>query len=323
MHSSHANGTLMRGSNSPLGSREQPRGQSDYSTWKNRQLDSSSYSAPPTDRMDVEYASPPNVVNPGYVPAPYGGPQAPGYPPAPYQGQVPAPPYGQPYGYPPNPPAQYSPGPQPSADRYAGMPAPPPIATGYPQDAPFVHGSNYQSTGYPAPGPNRMTPMSMSSAPPSRTFSATAGAPGYGGDSEMFGYQAAGTAAAPLQFPTDPGYGRAGGAYTAATTVPPPRASSSDDLGSPAGTAPPRPGYGAPPDPQFDERQSPALPNAPTPTNGGTASIPPPSGPTPARRDADPRERDRDHRDHRARRAEPDREDRHAAERARHRHGHR
>jgi hypothetical protein len=328
MHSSQVNGMFMRGSNSPVGAREQPRGQPDYISWKNRQLDSRSYDVAQTDRMDIEYSSPSNLVNPSYPPAPYGGaPQPPqGYPPAPYQAPVhggSAPPYGQPYF--PNPAAQYSPGPRPTDGGYPAMAAPPPIAPVYGQDATFVHGSNYSAAGYPAP--NRMNPMSMSTAPQSRGFSATAGGPAYPEDA-FAGYgAAAGNPVNPLQYqvsslanPTDPGYGRApGGAYNTTTTSPNPPQAASDDTGSLAGTAPPRQSYSAGPEPSFDERQSPSLPNAPTPTNGSSSQIPP--GAPPARRDPDAR--DRDHREHRARRSEPDREDRHAAERARHRHGHR
>lgn len=307
------------------GSRGEPRGQ-DYLSWKNRQLDNNSpYGVPPADRMDVDsYPSAPSAVPAGYPGAPYGGaPAGPGYPPAPYPAPVHGnPAYGQPYGYPPgNPPTtQYSPGPQPSADRY-----PPPIAPVYPPQETFVHGSNFNNAapGYPPAGPpNRMTPMSMTSAPPSRGFSATAGGP-YPDTDPYGGYGApAGTPVNPLQYqqnPGDPVYGRApGGAYNTTTTNPTPNQAASDDLGSPAGTAPPRQGYSAGPDPQYDEHQSPALPNAPTPTNG--SQIPPPGQP-PARRDVDSRERDRDRdpRGHRSHRSETDREDRHAAERARHR----
>ncbi|KAK1758369.1 hypothetical protein QBC47DRAFT_138860 [Echria macrotheca] len=293
------------------GAREQPRG-SDYVSWKNRQLDSSSYSAPPGDRMDIEYSSPPNVVQQPYGSAPYAAAPAQGYPPAPYQPPVHggAAPYAQPgpYGYSNQPPTQYSPGPPATADRYPAMAAPPPIAQVYPpQDAAFVHGSNYQAQGYPAPGPNRMTPMSMSSAPPSRAFNSTAGAPGYPEPDAFGGYgSAAGNPVNTMPFqmsglpnPGDPVYGRAPG---------------------PGGTAPPRQGYSAGPEQQFDERQSPSLPSASTPTNGNPSQIPP-GGPPPARRDADRGDRDRDPRDHRTRRAEP--EDRHAADRARHRHSHR
>ncbi|KAK3364408.1 hypothetical protein B0T25DRAFT_63243 [Lasiosphaeria hispida] len=307
MHSGQPNGMFMRGSNSPLGSREQPRGQSDYSTWKNSQLDNNAYGRPPPpiDRMEVDYVSPGPIGGPAYGNAPYPGGQPAGYPPTAYPqihggapGGYPAPQgFG---GYPANPPTQYSPGPQSGPDRY-----PPPLNPGYQET--FVHGSNYQATGYPGPGPNRMT----SSAPPTRTFGITAGGPGYGDpDSVPFGYP-------PAQnqiptFPNDPLYGR--GAYNTTATNPPP--TSSDDLGSPAGTAPPRQGYSTGPDPsQFEEHQSPGLPNAPTPTNG-TATQLPAGGPSAGRRDAEPR--DREHR-HQSRR--PETEDRHAADRARHRHG--
>jgi len=329
MHSSQPNGMFRRGSNSPVGARGEPRGQVDYLSWKNRQLDNSTaYGVPPPERMEVEYTSPP--VQPGYGGAPYGGAAAPGYPPAPYPaGPVHGggAPYGQPYGYPANPPAtQYSPGPQSAAERY-----PPPIAQAYPQET-FVHGSNFSNAapGYPAAVPSRMTPMSMTSAPQSRGFSATAGAPAYPDTTDPFPYNmSAGNPVNPLGFqnlanPGDPVYGRApGGAYNTTSTNPIPTQAASDDLGSPAGTAPPRQGYSAAPDPQYDEHHSPAMPNAPTPTNG--SQIPPPGQP-PARREGETRDRDRGDRDsrgHRSHRSETDREDRHAADRARLRHGHR
>jgi hypothetical protein len=334
MHSSQPNAVFRRGSNSPLGAREQPREQTNYAAWKNRQLDSNNTyrlpSAPPPMDVEMEMDYPPavNPVGAGYAPAPYPPSQPPhGYaqpqyhPPPPNQFQ-------QPYGgyQAPNPPPQYSPGPQSAADRYPAMTAPPPIAAGYGQENAFVHGGAFQASGYGAPPPNRMTPMSLSSAPPSRAFGATAGGPAYGSDADAYGYPP-GSAVNPLQFqaaqPFDVTYGRAsGGAYPTATAHP--SEDVSDELGSPAATAPSRPPFGAIPDPHFvDEHQSPALPKAPTPTNGTPSQIPP--GPPAARRDAEPRERERerDHREHRTRRSEPDREDRHAADRARHRHAHR
>ncbi len=325
MHSSQPNGMFTRGSsNSPVGSREQPRGQSDYSTWKNRQLDTTaSYQG---SAMDIDYppAAPAVPANTVYTTSPYQGGQ--GYPQPPYPPPAhPAAPYPpQPsYGYPTNPPTQYSPGPQAHPDRYPGMVAPPPVPQGYGQDATYVQGSNYQSaTAYGTAGPNRMTPLSaMSSAPPSRTFGAVAGAPGYG-EPDPYGYNTGNMAS--QSYPVDPAYGRQGapgGQYSATATNPPPQAPS-DDLGSPAGTAPPRQPFGTGPEPQFDERRSPGVPNAPTPTNGTPSQVPA-TGPPPPRRDAEPRERerDRDHREHRPRRSETD--DRHAAERARQRHGHR
>ncbi|KAK0753594.1 hypothetical protein B0T18DRAFT_424119 [Schizothecium vesticola] len=261
------------------GAREQPREQTNYAAWKNRQLDSNNAyrlpSAPPPMDVEMEMDYPPavNPVGAGYAPAPY-------------------PPSQPPHGY---AQPQYHP--------------PPP--------------NQFQQLQQPYGG---MTPMSLSSAPPSRAFGATAGGPAYGSDADAYGYPS-GSAVNPLQFqaaqPLDVTYGRApGGAYPTATAHPPEDAS--DELGSPAGTAPSRPPFGAIPDPHFvDEHQSPALPNAPTPTNGTPSQIPP--GPPAARRDAEPRERERerDHREHRTRRSEPDREDRHATERARHRHAHR
>ncbi|KAK5656505.1 hypothetical protein OQA88_4482 [Cercophora sp. LCS_1] len=296
------------------GSREPRSGQPDYVSWKNSQ---DAYRG--GDRMDVEYAAQPPVANPGYGGAPYGGaPPAHGYPaqaPYPPPGQSgSAPPYGQPYGYPPNP-SQYSPGPHPGA-----APAPPPISqvapVGYPQDpASYYPGGNFSSQpGYPVP-PSRMTPLS--SAPSSRGFGGVTAGPGYA-EQDAFGYgSGAPMPFSSLQNPADPVYGRApGGAYNTAATNP--SQVPSDDLGSPAGTAPPRQGYSAGPEPPFDDRQSPT-PNASTPTNGPPSQIPA-TGPPPARRDTDMRDRDRDRdpRDHRARRPE---EDRHAAERARHRQG--
>ena len=340
----HANSPFMRGSNSPTGAREAPRGQPDYLSWKNRQLDSNAYSGggvPPGDRMDLEYSSPP-VPPPGpggYPGGPYpGGPQG-GYPQAPYQSPVHAPGhggYGQPppsgYGYPAGAPNQYSPPPNP-ADRYPGMAAPPPVPQVYPpQEVQFVQGSNFQSNpgAYAPPGPSRNTPMSMTSGPPPRSFNPTAGGPSYPEPDAFGGYgTAAGNPMNPMNTmnpmfpasnipnPSDPVYGRApGGAYSTATTSQP--QPQSDDIGPSAGTAPPRQSYSAGPEPQFDDRQSPSLPSASTPTNGNPSQIPP-AGQTAARRDTERGDRDRDH--HR-RRPDQDRDDRHAAERRHRRNNH-
>ncbi|KAK3695560.1 hypothetical protein B0T22DRAFT_508827 [Podospora appendiculata] len=164
-YSSQPNGNFRRSSNSPLaGSREQTRGQSDYSTWKNRQqreqdafvdttyggmaMDIDSYPAPPV--LGASKTS-------GYGAGPYSAAQMSNYPAVSYPpqilpgaGQYPA----QPYGYPTNPPTQYSPGPQ-SGDRYTGMAGPPAMAAQYGQDSSFIHGSNYQTSppGYVTSGP--------------------------------------------------------------------------------------------------------------------------------------------------------------------------
>ncbi|KAL2136824.1 hypothetical protein VTI74DRAFT_1038 [Chaetomium olivicolor] len=290
------------------GSREPRVGQSDYSAWKKEQ----EYQAQYGSAMDVDYAPPPSAAgNPVYAGQPYPGAPPASYPPAAYPPPVHAAAataqYQQPaYGYPPNPPpTQYSPQPQTSGDRYAGIP-PPPMPASYAQDAgAFVHGSNYQAApGYPPAGQPRMPPaMPHTSAAPSRTYPApTASTPVYGTETDPYGYPPpAGNPAA--QFPTDALYGR----------------------GSPAGTTQ-RQGYGAPPDPQYDDMQNPGLQTVTTPT-GTTPAQMASSGAPPARRDRDrdseprerERERERDHREHRARRSEPERDDRHA-DRNRHRH---
>jgi hypothetical protein len=330
MHSSQPNGIFVtRNSNSPLGSRDQARGQ-DYSAWKNNQREKgydASYGS--GMEMDIDYAHPPPpAATPVYPGQQYAGAPPANYPPATYAPQVhPAAaqyPVPQGYGYPANPPppTQYSPQPQTSGDRYSAI-SPPPLAGSYAQDAgAFVHGSNYQTAGgYAAPGPNRIPPaMPHVSAAPSRTYSApTAGAPVYGTETDPYGYPAPAGNPAPQGFPTDGLYGR--GAYTTAATSDP--EASSDVLGSPAGTTQ-RPGYGAPSDAPYDDLQNPALQSATTPTTTAPAQMPSVAAP-PARRererDSEPRERERerDHRDPRARRSEPERDDRHA-DRNRHRH---
>lgn len=284
------------------GSREQARGQ-DYNAWKNLQREREFAEAQYPSAMDVDFAPPPGPTGtPVYSGQQYAGAPPANYPPATYppQAHAAAAQYqAQPgYGYPPNPPpTQYSPQPQTSGDRYPGIP-PPPIAGSYAQDAgAFVHGSNYQTAGgYAAPGPNRMPPtMINASAPPSRTYSTpTAGAPGYGGETDPYAYPPPAANAIPQGYPADTLYGR----------------------GSPAGTAQ-RPGYPAPTDPQYDAHQNPALQSATTPTTAAPAQMATGSAPPPARRDRDsePREREREHRDHRPRRSEQEREDRN-----RHRH---
>jgi hypothetical protein len=327
-HSSHPNGMFVRSSNSPVGSREQPRGQSDYSAWKNS-LREREYDAAYGSAMDVDYApAAGSAGNQGYPGQPYPGPPAASYPPAPYPPQVHASsaPYpAQPaYAYPPNPPpTQYSPQPQNPGDRYSAIP-PPPGPGSYGQDTAYVHGSNYQAAqGYAAAGPARMPPpMPHVSAAPARTFPApAAGTPGYGTETDPYGYPPPAGNPPAQSFPTDPLYGR--GAYATATTKP--SGASSDDLGSPAGTTQ-RQGYPAPPDPQYDDLQKkPGLQPATTPTSAAPAQMTNNAAP-PARRDRDSEPREREpshrepsHRDHRARRPEQERDDRHA-DRNRHRH---
>ncbi|KAK4229946.1 hypothetical protein QBC38DRAFT_518457 [Podospora fimiseda] len=322
MHSSHSNGGYVRKSNSPSGSREQPRGgPSDYSSWKNRQREQQDYEpayhAPPSGAMDIDYnPAPPQSGNTHYNPGQgYQGVPPPGYAQAPYPPQVhtTGPQYqpAQGYGYAPNPPPnqQYSPGPQPG-DRF-GM-APPSVAppfAAHPQDAAYVHGSNYSSApGYATAGQPRMPPLPMTSvsAPPRASF-APSGAP-YGGPEGDYGYVP--PAGNPTQaFPSDPLYGR--GAYATTTTITNPPEASSDDLGSPAGTTP-RQGFGALPEPPFDGHSS------PVPTSAG--SVPPTAAPVPSTTGSATGRRDRDSepRDHRQPRRDQDRgDDRH---RNRHRH---
>lgn len=324
MHSSQPNGMFVRrNSNSPTGSREQPR-QQDYQAWKSLQREREYEAAQYGSAMDIDYAPGPPA---GAAAAPvYAGQQYPGAPPAGYPPAAYPPPVhpasspyqGQPgYGYAPNPPpAQYSPQPQTSGDRYSGI-APPPIAASYGQDpGAFVHGSNYQTSGgYATAGPNRMPPnMPHGTAAPSRTYNApTAGTPVYGTETEPYGYPPPGVNPTPQSYPNDALYGR--GAYTTASTNPP--EASSDHLGSPAG-ATQRPGYAAPP----DDAQKVGIPPVSSPTAAGPTQLPA-GGAPPVRRDRDSepreRERERDHRDHRARRSEAERDDRHA-DRNRHRH---
>ena len=323
MNSSTPNAVFVRSSNSPVGSREPRGGPSDYSAWKNRQREQQEYEAAyASSAMDIDYAPAQGAAgNPVYGGQPYpGGPPA-GYPAAAYPPPVHAAAAQyttQPgYGYPPNPPpTQYSPQPQTSGDRYSAM-APPPMQP-YGQDpAAFVHGSNYQAAGgYPAAGPTRIPPMPLSSAPPSRTYSApVTGGPVYGSEADPYGYPP--PAGNPVQaFPADALYGR--GAYTTAAVNPP--EPSSDKLGSPAG-ATQRQGSPAPPETQYEDLQSPPLQSATTPTNATPAQMASNGAPAPRRdRDSEPRERERerDHRDHRPRRSEPERDER--QERPRHRH---
>ncbi|KAK3996313.1 hypothetical protein QBC44DRAFT_365865 [Cladorrhinum sp. PSN332] len=302
------------------GSREQPRGgPSDYSSWKNRQREQQEYdSAYAPSAMDIDYnPAPPQPTNPHYNAGPgYAGAPPAGYPQAPYPPPVhPSGPQYQPaqsYGYPPNPPnQQYSPGP-PGGDRF-GMAPPPPIPgtfAAHSQDAGFIHGSNYSSApGYATAGQPRMPPLPMTSvsAPPRAAFNAPTGPP-YGGPEGDYGY--APPAGNPTQaFPSDPLYGR--GAYATTTTTTNPPEASSDDLGSPAGTTP-RQGFGAAPEPPFDDHSS------PVPTSAG--SIPPAAAPAPSSTGSATGRRDRDSepRDHRQPRRDQDRgDDRH---RNRHRH---
>jgi hypothetical protein len=326
MHSSHPNGMFVkRNSNSPVGSRDQPRGQSDYSAWKNLQRERQEYEATYGSAMDIDYAPPPGAAgNPVYANQPYAGAPPANYSTAAYPPPVHAAPPSQypaqpAYGYPPNPPpTQYSPQPQNPGDRYSAIP-PPPVPGSY-QDTAFVHGSNYQTAapGYATSGPPRMPPaMPHTSGAPSRTFSAPpVSAPVYGTEPDPYGYPPAGNTAAQA-FPTDALYGRGPGAYTTAAAKPP--GTSSDKLGSPAGTTQ-RQGYAAPPEPQYDDVRNPGLQSATTPTTA--APTQPATSVAPAARrdrDSEPRERERDHRDHKARRTEQDRDDRHP-DRNRHRH---
>ncbi|KAK3337482.1 hypothetical protein B0T19DRAFT_438144 [Cercophora scortea] len=334
-YSSQPNGNFRRSSNSPLaGSREQPRGSSDYSTWKNRQQrEQDPFSDPAYGgmAMDIDsYPAPPVLgasKTPGYGPGPYSGAQmgtypAVSYPPQilPGAGQYPA----QAYGYPTNPATQYSPGPQ-SGDRYPGLPGPPAMTAQYGQDSSFIHGSNYQtSPGYVTSGPVRTAPLSVSSAAPTGSLYVPMGG-AYGRETDYSSYpQPAGVPVA-QNFPSDPLYGR--GAYATATTNPPP--ASSDDLGSPAGTTqPPRQGYGLP-EPQYEEHQAPIPQATPTSTSDTAANPMATSGPSDARRNnrgSEPRQTEpsRDYREHRSRRSEQEREERLGTDRpAKHRHGHR
>ncbi|KAK3331132.1 hypothetical protein B0H66DRAFT_90300 [Apodospora peruviana] len=317
MNSSETNGVFGRRSNSPLGSRDQARGQSDYSTWKNRQERTQDMETTYGSAMDIDYPAvapnPPRAPS-GYPSAPYSGVQASGYPAPAYPPQLGAaqPAYAAPnYGYAPNP--QYPP--QPGADpRYPGMPGPPAISAGFSQDMAYVSGSNYGAApSYVTSGPPRgMGQLGVSSATASRTlYAPTAGSPVYGAEpADPYGYSSAATSA------NDPFLGR--GAYntTATNQVP----ASSDDLGSPAGTQQPRAGYGAVPDTQFED--PPVLQAVPTSSSGTQAQLAS-SGALATRRndrESEPRERerDRDHREHRARRSEQ--EDRHST---RHHRGHR
>lgn len=152
------------------------------------------------------------------------------------------------------------------------------------------------------------------SAAPSRSGypAPVAGTPVYGSEADPYGYPP--PAGNPAQaFPADGLYGR--GAYTTAAAIPP--EASSDGLGSPAGASQ-RQGYAAPPEPQYDDLQSPPIPTATTPTSTAPPQMPSSGVPAPRRgdRDSEPRERERerDHRDHRARRSEQERDER------RHRH---
>ncbi|KAK4038687.1 hypothetical protein C8A01DRAFT_17276 [Parachaetomium inaequale] len=308
MHSSQSDGMFVRrNSNSPAGSREQPRGQG-YSAWKNQQREQQlGFEAQYGSAMDIDYAPATGAAaTPVYANQQYAGAAPANYPPATYPPQahaVAAQYQAQPgYGYPQNPPpAQYSPQPQTSGDRYPGIP-PPPIAASYGQDAgAFVHGSNYQAAGgYAAPGPRMPPNLPHASAAPSRTYPApTTGTPVYGSETDPYGYQPP-TGNPPTQaFPTDALYGRSP---------------------APAGTTQ-RPGYTASPDPQYDAHQNPALQSATTPTTTAPAQMASGNAPPPRReRDSEPRDREpreRDHRDHRPRRSEPEREDR---DRNRHRH---
>ncbi|KAK4153705.1 hypothetical protein C8A00DRAFT_15087 [Chaetomidium leptoderma] len=305
-HSSQPNAVFVRrNSNSPIGSRDQARGQ-DYNAWKNNLREQREYAPSYETAMDIDYAPAAGAAaNQGFANQQYQG-QAPpaNYHPAAYPPPIHAaasPQYaGQPgYGYPPNPPpTQYSPQPQLSGDRYSAIP-PPPIPVSYAQDTgAFVHGSNYQTAGgYATAGPNRIPPnMPLTSAAPSRNYNLpTAGTPGFGNETDPYGYPPAGNPVGQA-YPTDTLYGRG-------TTQ--------------------RPGYVAPPEPQYD-LQNPGLQSAPptttsptSPAQLATAGAPPPR----RERDSEPRERERerDHRDHRARRPEPERDDRHADRNRRHR----
>lgn len=281
------------------GSREQTRGQSDYSAWKNRQREQEYEASYGASAMDIDYPpAPPPAKNPGYAGQPYPGAPPAGYPQPVYPPQghpaAAAPYQGQPYGgYPPNvPPTQYSPGPQ-GGDRYAGMAPPPPIQGQFAQDAGFIHGSNYQTApGYTTAPRIPTMPLTSSSAPPaSRTFSApTTGPPVFGSEADPYGYPPPAGIPASQAFPTDPLYGR----------------------GSPAGTAQ-RQGYPAAPDQApYEDHNSPVLPNTTVPPSSSTPTQLSSAGPSSARRDRDsePRDRERDHREHRARRSEAERDER-------------
>lgn len=324
MHSSQPNGMFVRSSNSPVGSREQPRGQSDYSAWKDRLRQQQEYEAAyGASAMDVDYSQAPGAAgNPGYG-APYQGAPPASYPQAGYAPQAHAPPaqyQGQPgYGYTPTPvPAQYSPPPQ-AGDRYTAM-APPPMPASYGQDG-YVHGSNFQaqapSGGYASAGPARIPPtMPLTSGAQSRTYNApVAGTPVYGTETDQYPYPPPAGNPPTQAFPADTLYGR--GAYTtAAATL---AEASSDDLGSPAG-ATQRQGYPGPSDPQYDDIQNPALQSATTPTTTAPGQIPSSAAPAPRRerdRDSEPRERERerdrerDRHDHRSRQERDERRHRH------------
>ncbi|EGO51817.1 hypothetical protein NEUTE1DRAFT_50677 [Neurospora tetrasperma FGSC 2508] len=333
-HSSQHNGsTFVRSSNSPTGQREQNRGSSDYSTWKNRQREQEHYDAYARDNaMDVDYPPQPSAPkNPVYPPPnAYPGPPQPGpptYPPVSYTPQaagIPAqyPPQAYPP-YPTNPPApQYSPGPPNTGDRYPGMAAPPPMPTGgygqVGQEASYVMGSDYRTQpNYVTSEPPRMPPHpAISSAAPVRPmYTPTNGAPGYPpAPDQYYGAPIPGSSATQA-YSADPLYGR-GGAYNVATTNP--AQASSDNLGSPAGPTPTRQGYGHIPEPPFDNHQPPVLSQVPT-SNSSTPAQMANSGPSPAPRrspgrDSEPREREREQ--HRNRRPEQERDDR---DRARHR----
>ena len=316
MHSSHPNGMFVRSSNSPVGSREQTRGQSDYSTWKNRQREEYVDPATAYGAMEVDYPPANNAVkNPAYAQYPPGNPA--GYPAQPYP---PQPPIGanvqypgQAYPYGANPPTQYSPGPPQAPQDMYGIAGPPAMAPGFNQEA-YVRGSNFQQVtqGYAPPAATRMTPISVSSGAGSRSLYAPSGTPVYGTDAADPYYSSAAGASTQI----DPRYGR--GAYNMTATTQPP--ASSDDLGSPAGTAPaPRPGaYPGSAEPVPDEMDT----FIPTSTSSTPSQIAP-TGPSGPRRDRD--SEPRDHREHRPRRSEQqDRDERYGADRGgKHRHGHR
>ncbi|KAK3372426.1 hypothetical protein B0H63DRAFT_295764 [Podospora didyma] len=311
MHSSQPNTMFVRSSNSPLG-REQLRG-SDYSSWKNRQRPDQDYdnAYAAGSAMDIDYPAASNAPKNPYAGVPYPGMQSGGaYPPSPYVNQLHsgmAAGY-QAYGYQNNPAQGYAQQPQAATDRYTGMAPPPPMA-GFGQaqaaDPPFVHGSNYQTQpSYVTSGPIRLPPLPLASAAPSRTFPApTSGAPGYGQETDIYGYPSVSGAGIPSvqAFPSDPHYGR----------------------GSPAGSTPARPGYGTVPDQQqqqYDDQTS-ASSAMPIPVSGAPSQqLPSPAQAPVSRRDgreSEPRDT-REHREHRGnnpRRQETDREDRHAAER--------
>ncbi|KAK4194230.1 hypothetical protein QBC40DRAFT_188675 [Triangularia verruculosa] len=309
------------------GPREQTRGQSDYSAWKNRQREQEYEASYGASAMDIDYPQgPPPAKAPGYGGQPYPGAPPAGYPQAAYPPQVhpaapPAQYQTQPYGgYPPNaPPTQYSPGPQ-GGDRYAGMAPPPPIQGQFAQDPAFIHGSNYQTApGYANAPRMPAIPLTSSSAPPaSRAFTAPTTGPPVFGETDPYGYPPPAGIPASQAFPVDPLYGR--GAYNTTTITNPPEASS-DDLGSPAGTAQ-RQGYPAAPDqPPYEDHNSPVIPNTTVPPTSSTPTQLSNAGPSGGRRDRDsePRDRERDHREHRARRSEAERDDRHGDRNRHHR----